>query len=180
MPKSKLDMEVSQVLKLGSLYLCFSLSSVSESQEICIQARSATLLTVIRLKSMKGQGQLMKANVQSHSQQQSWMQLWIQHRIQQEHLRIKDLLGPVPQAWWLWALERQCEASSGLKPSAATSLQFPVVHFPHAPPWRWDLQPLSSAAISSLTSSSLSVFKGIFFLYLKKSFPAPLLSPSLS
>lgn len=38
MPKRKFPMEVSQVLKLGCLYLCFSLNSVSESQEICIQA----------------------------------------------------------------------------------------------------------------------------------------------
>lgn len=111
MPKRKFPMEAFQVLRLVCLYLCFSLSSVSGSPEVCTQTWNAIVI-VIRLKSMKGQGNWWKPMFRDTTSSSpvgccdSWMQLWIQHGIQHEYLWIKDLPGPLPQAWWLQALER--------------------------------------------------------------------------
>lgn len=160
------------MLKLGCLHLCFPLSSVPESQEICIQAWNATLLVVIRLKSMKGQGNWWMFRVTTSSSPVvtpgSSCGSGTGYSMSTFGLKTFWDLCLRPCGCKPWGGELlgrgQCEGSNLLNPFTATSHAV-FEYLPRAPQSRWDLQPLGSALSVAWPAQVYQGFKGMFFLY---------------
>lgn len=149
-------------------------------------------ITHYRLKSMKGQGKLMKANVQSHNQQRlhccdSWTQLWIRHRIQHRNTfglkTFQDLsfrhCGCKPLRGELLG-RRQCEESNVLKPFAETPCAVSSCAFASCSTMKMGFTATQQSCYQQLDLlKSIKSLNDFFSLFLKI-LPAPLFSPSLS